>query len=207
MLVDAGEILQIMPNAGKRIPAFLFPLNDMFYEWGLTSGIRMAAFLAQAAHESAELSRMRENMNYSVERLLEVFPKYFTEEEAKGYERQPERIASRVYANRFGNGDEASMDGWTYRAAGIFGITFRDNYQSLSDFYGIDFVAHPELVATPEWACRSAGHYWSLRKLSQVADENTEESFKEMTRRINGGLNGWKDRLKFWRKACSVLGV
>lgn len=207
MLIESGEILAIMPNAGKRIPAFLHPLNDAMQEWSITSGERMAMFLAQAAHESGELGRMRENMNYSAERLLQVFPKYFTTEEAKDYERQPERIASRVYADRMGNGDEASGDGWRFRAAGIFGITGRDNYSVLSSFYGVDFVADPELVATPEWACRSAGHYWALRKLSVLADHNDEESFREVTKRINGGYIGLQDRLKYWRRACGILGV
>jgi putative chitinase len=177
MLIESAELLAVMPNAGKRIPAFLLPLNDAMFEFGITSGERMAAFLAQIAHESGELRYVRE-------------------------------IASgEAYEGRADLGNTEPGDGVKYKGRGLIQCTGRANYQTISDFFGIDFVDDPELLESNEWACRSAAWFWASRKLNVLADHNDEENFKLITRRINGGLNGWADRLKYWNRARRVLGV
>lgn len=177
MLIEAGELLQIMPNAGKRIPAFLSPLNDTLTEFGITSGIRMAAFLAQIAHESGELK--------------------YTRELATGA----------AYEGRADLGNTEVGDGVRFKGRGLIQLTGRLNYQNISDFFGIDFVDDPGLLETPEWACRSAGWFWASRKLNVLADHNDEEHFQLITKRINGGLNGYADRKKYWDRAKHALGV
>jgi putative chitinase len=166
-----------MPNAGKRIPVFLSPLNDTMFEFGITSGVRMAAFLAQIAHESGELRYVRE-------------------------------IASgEAYEGRADLGNTGIGDGVRFRGRGLIQLTGRNNYQALSDFFGIDFVGDPVVLETPEWACRSAGWFWASRKLNVLADQNDDESFRLITKRINGGFNGYADRKKYWDRAKHTLGV
>ena len=177
MLIESGELLAVMPNAGKRIPAFLLPLNDAMFEFGITSGERMAAFLAQIAHESGELRYVRELATGS------------------------------AYEGRADLGNTEPGDGIKFRGRGLIQLTGRFNVQAISDFFGIDFVDDPSLLETPEWACRSAGWFWGMNKLNILADHNDEEHFKLITKRINGGLNGWADRLKYWNRARRVLGV
>ena len=112
------------------------------------------------------------------------------------YARHPEAIASRVYANRMGNGNEMSRDGWKYRGKGYLQITGRDNYQKLSDFFKIDFVTNQDLLLQPEYAMRSAGWFWDSHRLNQIADKGTQdEVVKEITKIINGGLTNIEDRL------------
>lgn len=177
MLIDASELTSIMPNAGRRIPIFLPHLSEAMYEFGITSGERMAAFLAQIAHESGELRYVRE------------------------------LASGEAYEGRADLGNTEAGDGVKFRGRGLIQLTGRRNVQDISDFFGIDFVSDPSLLETPEWACRSAGWFWASRKLNVLADFNDEENFKLITKRINGGLNGWADRLKYWNRARRVLGV
>lgn len=177
MLIEAGELLAIMPNAGKRVPAFLHPLNDAMQEFSIHTGDRMAAFLAQLAHESGELRYVRE------------------------------LASGESYEGRADLGNTEPGDGVRYKGRGLIQLTGRSNYQSLSDYFNTDFIGAPSLLESPDWACRSAGWYWDTRGLNALADLGDEDSFKAITRKINGGLNGWEDRLKYWIRARRVLGV
>lgn len=118
--------------------------------------------------------------------LLKVFQKYFDRQSAKKYQRKPESIANKVYANRYGNGDVLSGDGWRYRGRGLIQITFKDNYEECSDDMGIDFVKNPDLLLTPKYATLSAGWYWDSRGLNEYADNG---DMKRITKLINGGYN------------------
>lgn len=165
---------------------------------GIDTRLRIAHFLAQVVHESTRMSRVEENMNYSAERLLAVFPRYFRDpDEARAYARQPERIGSRVYGGRMGNGDEASGDGYRYRGRGLIQLTGKQNYQTFADWVGEDVVAAPELVAE-RYAAQSAVFFWSSRDLNPLADI---DDLTTITRRINGGLNGFEDRFQLLERA------
>lgn len=184
---------------------FLSPLNDAFTEFEIDTPLRVASFMAQAMHESARFTHLRENLNYSAQGLLAVFPRYFTPEEAQEYARQPEKIANRVYANRMGNGPEESGDGWKNRGVGIFQMTGADNLRSCSmDLYGDDRgLQDPSIFEQPLDACRAAGWFWAKNKLNQLADQ---EDNKGITRKINGGYNGLKERLDLYNETLKAFG-
>lgn len=199
------QLQEIVPplsdeNADSLIP----PLNLAMGEAEINTPLRQAAFIAQLAHESQGFSRFSENLNYRAERLFDVFGKYFTEDEAQEFARQPEKIANRVYANRLGNGDEDSGDGWRYRGRGFIQLTGKDNYREAGRFLHLDMVSQPELAEGLEAAARTAAWYWTSRELNSFADRG---QFDTITKRINGGLNGLNDRRAYYRKAKEVLGV
>ncbi|MEM7637678.1 MAG: glycoside hydrolase family 19 protein [Pseudomonadota bacterium] len=166
---------------------------------------RFSHFMAQLAHESAHFTAMEENLNYSTQGLMKIFRSKFRDEaEAASYARQPEKIANRVYANRIGNGDEASGDGWRYRGRGFIQLTGRANYRSIGGRLGLDLENDPDVVASnPVIALQVAANYWDSRNLNEVAD--TDDIF-EVTRLINGGHNGIEDRKHLLNVAKSIWG-
>ena len=158
----------------------------------INTPMRIAMFLAQIAHESAGLTRLVENLNYSAEGLMRTWPTRFpTLDMAQQYAREPEKIANRVYANRMGNGDEASGDGWKYRGRGLIQITGKSNYKEFADAIGEDYVTDPELLRQPVNAALSAGWFWAERSINRVADTGSVEA---VTKIINGGTHGLADR-------------
>lgn len=167
--------------------------------YDIDSKERIAMFLAQCGHESAGFSVLSENLNYSSKALRAVFSKYFkTQAAADEYARQPEKIANRVYANRMGNGPESSGDGWKYRGRGCIQLTGKDNYIKFAqDFNKPEVIYNPELVSTPEYAVLSAIWFWNKNDLNRYADAH---DVKGITKRINGGLNGYDDRNALYQK-------
>lgn len=170
---------------------------------GINTPLRLAHFFAQLDHESG-LKPIAENLNYSSKGLRATFGKYFTELEAIKYQRKPEMIANRVYANRMGNGDEASGDGWKYRGRGFIQITGFDNYHKLSLDNGMDFLEDPELLLTEQYAMISAIWFWNKNNLNKYADQ---DNIKEVTRRINGGYNGLEHRTALLSKYKTEFNV
>ena len=164
--------------------------------------MRLAMFLAQVAHESGGLLHVSENLNYSAEALLACFPSHFDSDTAEDYARQPERIADCCYADRMGNGNEASGDGWSYRGRGLIQITGRANYAACGAALGLDLIAHPELLETPANAALSAAWFWASHGCNGLADAG---DFVGITKRINGGVNGLADRQAYLARAQSVL--
>lgn len=156
---------------------------------------RAQYFVAQCCHESQGFTRLVENLDYSAKRLREVFPKYFTEAEAKRYERKPSSIGARVYANRLGNGNEASGEGWLYCGRGLIQLTGKANYRACGLGIGYDLVANPKLLSEDETAAAlSAAWFWATHGCNELADAG---NFTGTTRRINGGLTGQEDRLRW----------
>jgi putative chitinase len=194
-----------MPLAAKAPDAVVAALDASMRRFDISTPARMAAFCAQLAHESGQLQRWTENLSYRWERLRQVFPKYFpSDAEARPFDRQPERIANRVYANRMGNGPETSGDGWRYRGRGPIQLTGKDNYRACGQGIGVDLVADPELLAMPERGCLAAAWFWARSGLNALADAG---DFVTITRRINGGLNGLAERREFWERAKAAFGV
>jgi putative chitinase len=178
-------------------------LNETFERFNIATPAQQASFIGQAAHESGNFKMLVENLNYRAETLMKVWPKRFpTLEFAKQYERDPKKIANSVYANRMGNRDEASGDGFRFRGRGLFQTTGHSGYYHAGQALGEDFVMNPDLVATPKYAALTAGFFWNTHKLNNFADV---EDFKGMTKKINGGFIGLEDRIKHIRHALNVL--
>lgn len=162
----------------------------------INTSLRLAHFFAQLEHES-NLKPISENLNYSSSGLIRIFRKYFTDLEAIQFQRQPERIANRVYANRMGNSNEDSGDGWKYRGRGFIQITGKNNYVRLSKATNIDFVKNPDLLLTEENSMISAIWFWTTNKLNGLADK---DDILNLTKRINGGTNGLIHRKQLLNK-------
>lgn len=186
----------------ERAALFAAPVGAAMRRFGINTALRQAAFLAQIGHESGSFARVEENLNYTAKRLLEIFPRHFTAETAKAFDRKPERIANRVYANRIGNGPEDSGDGWRFRGRGLIQITGRANYAEMQVQLGLPLLAQPELLAQPLAAALSAAAFWHTRGLNALADAR---QFEAITRRVNGGLHGQPDRLNRYQRALQVL--
>lgn len=179
-------------------------LAQLLPDYGIDTAPRMAAFIAQCAHESGGFRFLSENLNYRAESLMRVFPRYFhTPELARAYEKQPEKIANRVYANRMGNGDEASGDGYRYRGRGLIQLTGRDNYTFFAGSLDITVEEATEYLETFEGAAQSACWFWESNNLNRWADEG---DIVKMTKIINGGTIGLEDRKKHYEHALHVLG-
>lgn len=168
---------------------------------------RAAHFFAQCAHESGGFKAFSENLNYSAQGLRNIFGKYFpTAELANAYARQPQKIANRVYANRMGNGDEASGDGWKYRGRGALQLTGKFSYQAFADYIGRpEVMTNPDLVAT-ELCFESALWFFDKNKLWSICDQGiTDAAILQLTKRINGGTHGLEDRKMKTKKFASWL--
>lgn len=178
-------------------------LSILLPDYDINTPSRIAAFLAQCGHESGGFKFLRENLNYRAESLVKQWPKYFpTIEIARQYERKPEKIANRAYANRMGNGDEASGDGWRFCGRGLIQLTGRNNYQDFADSIETPVEEVPEYLGTFEGAAQSACWFWESNNLNIWADKG---DIKELTRRINGGYIGLEDRVKHFKHALHIL--
>lgn len=174
-------------------------------KFNITTNLRLAHFLAQCAHESGNFRLTNENLNYSPEGLRKTFGKYFPGNLSETYARQPEKIASRVYGGRMGNGDESTRDGWKYRGRGFIQLTGKENYRNFSRFIGEDCVVNPDLVAL-KYPLASAAFFFNSNNLWSICDRGTDEAtITEVTRRVNGGTNGLADRIKKFRDFYELL--
>lgn len=199
----------------KDIDRFADHINFAMIRYEIFGYNRQRVFLAQIGHESAELSAVVENLNYSASGLRKVFPKYFpTDNDAIVAQRNPQEIANIVYANRLGNGDKESGDGWNYRGRGLIQITGKANYKRITELMygmalGIDFVDMPYLLEEPQFAAESAACWWKNAGLNELSDqlsyEDETETFKKITNKINGGLNGLDHRLELYERAKQYI--
>ena len=179
------------------------PLNETFERFGIDTPDRQASFIGQCSHECMNFRALEENLGYSAATLMRIWPKRFpTLEIANQYAKNPKKIANMVYANRMGNRDEASGDGYRFRGRGCIQTTGSANYYHAGKALGVDFIMEPELVSTPKYAAMTAGFFWSTHKLNQYADT---KDYVGMTKRINGGTIGLDDRIKHIQHALSVL--
>lgn len=206
-MITATQLKNILNRATDGdVEKYLKWFNTFFVRYAIDTPARKAAFIAQVGHESNHLKSVEENINYSANGLRQTFGKYFTTDEAaRQHARQPEKIANTVYANRLGNGTTATGDGWRFRGRGLLQITGRANYNNMSKQIGIDFISHPEKLATPEYAAQSACCWWQTKGLNTLCDTANDEDFKQITRTINGGYNGLADRQELWNRAKNVL--
>jgi putative chitinase len=181
-------------------------MNEVFPKYEIDTPKRIAAFIAQCGHESGGWRVFSENLNYSAKALDAVFGKYFVRagRDAEEYHRQPEKIANVVYADRMGNGDTDSGDGWRYRGRGPIQLTGKNNYSKFSEDMGVEAVDNPDMVSEDkEVALMSAIWYWNTNNLNKYADGG---DIKTLTKRINGGYIGLEDRIHHWEEALKALG-
>ena len=201
----------VSPEQLKKMhidPSLADAFNETFDRFGISTPVQQASWIGQCGHECGNFKILEENLMYRAATLLKLFPKTpkrawgFTPEEAAAYERQPQRIANRIYGNRMGNRDEASGDGWRFRGSGFLQLTGHANFYHAGQALGEDFVMQPELVRTPKYAAMTAGWFWQTHKLNQYADR---QDFLMMTKKINGGTIGLDDRIKHINHALDIL--
>jgi putative chitinase len=179
-------------------------LSEALLSHGMVSKLEVAAFISQVSIESGYFSRLSEDLNYSASGLLSVFPTHFNSEQASNYAHKPELIANRVYANRYGNGSEASGDGYKYSGKGLIQVTFRDNYESYSQwaYKNQSVVDNPELLTQAKDALLSAIWFWTSHKLGVLA---AKADMVSITKVINGGTNDLQSRVDLYNKIISLL--
>lgn len=190
--IDILKFKKVFPTC-KDPEVFCNLLDNLLPAAGIDSKERVSMFIAQCGHESGGFTRFTEGLNYSAKGLRGTFPKYFADDvTASAYERKPEKIANKAYANRMGNGPESSGDGWKYRGIGLIQLTGKDNYTLFSKDSGIDLVTDPEKYRTDlSVIIKTAIWFWNKNKLNSYCDNN---DFIGLTKKINGGLNGLEDR-------------
>jgi len=208
MPITEQQLLQILPNARHVAGVFVPALNAAMDRYRIDTRARQAAFLAQIGHESSQLTRLVENLNYSANGLARTWPSRYRGSDgapnalAQRLARRPEAIANNAYAGRNGNGPESSGDGWRFRGRGAIQTTGRANYAATGEALGLPLLDRPELLEQPEHAAMAAAWYWHHRGLNQLADR---DDFKGITLRINGGTNGLDDRFALRARAVEVL--
>jgi putative chitinase len=191
----------------SHIPdAVISQMPEVIEKFQINTPLRMAHFLAQCGHESGGFKLVRENLNYSSKGLLTTFKKYFpTEQKAKLYERNPEKIANLVYGSRMGNGDETSGDGFRFSGRGYIQLTGKNNYTAFDKIVEENLLEQPGLVAT-KYPLLSAAWFWSTNKLNLLADKGaTDVDVTAITKRVNGGTIGLPDRIKHFKEYFNLL--
>ena len=203
-IVNAGPLK--LENLKGHIPdAVIAQIPDAAKKFNITNPLRLAHFLAQCGHESAGFKAIQENLNYSADGLKKIFPKYFPGNLAEGYARNPEKIASKVYGGRMGNGDETTKEGFKFRGRGYIQLTGKDNYTKFAKFIGEDTVGNPDLVAT-KYPLASAAFFFDSNKLWDICDKGSDDAtVTAVTKRVNGGTIGLADRIKHFKEYFGLL--
>jgi putative chitinase len=205
-VLTLGQLKQMLPK-NPYVADWHEALSQLLPDYDINTPQRIAAFVAQCAHESGNFMVLKENLNYRAATLRKIFPKYFpTDAIANDYATRLNKqmhIASRAYANRMGNGDEASLEGWKFCGRGLIQLTGKNNYQAFADSLEMNVNDVPEYLGTFEGATQSACWFWETNNLNKWADAG---DIRELTRRINGGYIGLEDRIKHYNHALHVMG-
>lgn len=197
--------LQEMIGKNQYLDYWYNAISEILPEYEINTPHRVAAFIAQCAHESGGFKFLKENLNYKAPSLRRVFGKYFPDDAiAARYANKPQMIANRVYASRMGNGPEESGDGWKYCGRGLIQLTGKNNYTFFAASLDMDVEDVPEYLETFEGAVQSACFFWEQNNLNQWADKG---DILTLTKRINGGTIGLDDRIKHYNHALHVLGI
>ena len=207
MELTIEQLKQLLPK-NPYVDHWYDALSKLLPDYEINTPKRIAAFIAQCSHESGGFTALKENLNYKPATLCKLFSKYFPNDAlAEEYCAKPnkqEAIASRIYANRMGNGDEASGDGYKYCGRGLIQLTGKSNYVAFADSLQISPEEASDYLATFEGAAQSACWFWESNNLNQWADKG---DILTLTKRINGGTIGLEDRIKHYEHALHVLGA
>jgi putative chitinase len=196
------EISKLKGHVPDKVLTEIHSIEEKF---NINTPLRLAHFLAQTGHESGNFTITKENLSYSADRLQVIFKKYFTPESAVEYARKPEKIANIVYANRMGNGNQASGEGYKFCGRGFIQLTGKENYASFDKTVEDDILANPDLIST-KYPLLSAAWFWNKNNLNTVADGGaTDEVVAKITKRVNGGIIGLPDRIKHFNEFHNLL--
>jgi putative chitinase len=180
-------------------------ITETAIKFNITSKLRLAHFLSQCAHESGNFKAVSENLNYSADGLKKIFSKYFPGNLNESYAKQPEKIASRVYGSRMGNGEEATKDGWKFRGRGYIQLTGKSNYESFDKIVEDSIIENPDLVAT-KYPLMSAAFFFDKNGLWSICDKGADDlTVTSVTKRVNGGTLGLNDRIKHFKEYYNLL--
>lgn len=205
VVIPSGGPLNIEKLKGHIPDVVLAQIPDTAKKFNITNNLRLAHFLSQCGHESGGFKAVSENLNYSADGLKKIFGKYFPGNLNESYAKQPEKIASRVYGNRMGNGDEASKEGYKFRGRGYIQLTGKANYTKFTQFIGEDCVSNPDLVAT-KYPLASAAFFFDSNKLWAICDKGADDAtVTSVTKRVNGGTLGLSDRIKHFKEYYNLL--
>ena len=203
-ILTQAQLAQLIPG-NPYVAEWYEALEQLLPDYDINTPQRVAAFIAQCAHESGGFTAIKENLNYRAATLRKVFPKYFPNDDiANAYAGKPEMIANRVYGGRMGNGDEHSGDGYRYCGRGLIQLTGHDNYQAFADSLEMAVTDVPEYLATFEGAAQSACWFWEKNNLNTFADTG---DIVTITKRINGGTIGIDDRTARYHRALEIMGA
>lgn len=201
-MITIQQIIKTTQSSVSGVTAHYSSLMDTMKRFDINTPRRIAAFISNIAYETNGFRAFIENLNYSEQGLLSVFPRRFTPEMAKIYARKPKDIANLVYGNRYGN--TQPDDGWKYRGRGGFQVTFKDNYKLMSSALKVDFVMNPDLIMQPPYAMLTSGVFWNMHKLNSIADAG---DILTVCRRINGGTNGLQKRIAIYENILREVSI
>ena len=205
VVIPKGGPINLEKLKGHVPDAVIAQIPTVMEKFQINTPLRLAHFLAQCGHESGGFKATQENLNYSADGLKKIFPKYFPGNIAESYARNPEKIASKVYGGRMGNGGEETKEGYKFRGRGYIQLTGKENYTSFAKSIGEDTVANPDLVAT-KYALASAGWFFSKNGLNAISDKGADDAtVTAVTQRVNGGTIGLPDRIKHFKEYYHLL--
>ena len=205
VVIPSGGPFKLEKLKGHIPESVIAQIPDTAKKFNITNSLRLAHFLSQCGHESGGFKAVSENVNYSADGLKKIFPKYFPGNLAESYARNPEKIASKVYGGRMGNGDESTKEGYKFRGRGALQTTGKENYKRLGDFLGVNLIENPDLVAT-KYPLASAAFFFNSNKLWSICDKgSTTDVVTQLTKRINGGTIGLDHRLEEFKHFYNLL--
>lgn len=202
--IPSSNILKLDKLKGYVPDDVISQIPDTITDFQINTPLRMAHFLSQCAHESGNFKLVEENLNYSAERLKEVFPRYFPGNLAESYAKQPEKIGSRVYSSRMSNGDESTKEGYKFRGRGYIQLTGKYNYLLFGNSITEDFLSNPDLVAT-KYPLLSAAWFFGKNCLTKCDKGATRDAVINVTKCVNGGTNGLDERIKYFNQFYFLL--
>jgi len=205
VVIPTSSVFKLQNLKGHIPDAVIAQIPETAKKFNITNPLRLAHFLAQCGHESGGFKAVSENLNYSADGLKKIFGKYFPGNLNESYARQPEKIASRVYGSRMGNGDESTGEGFKFRGRGYIQLTGKQNYTNFAKFIGEDTVSNPDLVAT-KYPLASAAFFFDSNKLWSICDKGSDvATVTAVTKRVNGGVIGLTDRIKHFNEYYNLL--
>jgi len=205
VVIPSGGPLNLEKLKGHIPDSVITQIPEAASKFNITNNLRLAHFLAQCGHESGNFKAVSENLNYSSDGLKKIFGKYFPGNLSESYAKQPEKIASRVYGSRMGNGDESTKEGYKFRGRGFIQLTGKSNYTSFTKFIGEDCISNPDLVAT-KYPLASAAFFFNNNNLWSICDKGaSDDVVTQVTKRVNGGTLGLADRIKHFKEFYSLL--
>jgi len=205
VVIPSGGPLSLEKLRGHIPDSVISQIPETAIKFNITNNLRLAHFLAQCSHESGGFKSVSENLNYSSDGLKKIFGRYFPGNLSESYSKQPEKIASRVYGGRMGNGDESTKEGFKFRGRGFVQLTGKSNYVNFTKFIGEDCVSNPDLVAT-KYPLASAAFFFNNNNLWSICDKGTSDDVvTQVTKRVNGGILGLQDRVNHFNEFYKLL--